>query len=75
MLFSMITLKGFLFANIPSRTFPHSEFWRIFTAPYTTLDGVYGVVSIIIAFWWLLSLFPGYVILSLLRKESTRVSI
>lgn len=58
---NLITLNGLFFANIPSVTFPYNEYWRIFTAPFATLDGVYGVVSVIIAFWWLCSLFPGYV--------------
>ena len=48
-------------ANIPSRTFPQFEFWRIFTAPLACLEGLVGSVGLLIAFWWLLSLFPYYV--------------
>jgi hypothetical protein len=58
-------MNGFLFADIPSKTFSHNfELWRLFFAPFATLDGLYGLMSLIISFWWLISLFPGYVNLS-----------
>lgn len=74
MIYNCASENGLIFANIPNRTFPSKEVWRLITAPYATIDGLYGLLSIVVSFWWLISLLPSYVSLQLCRKESIRVS-
>lgn len=74
LVYNLVSMNGLYFANIPSVTFLYNEYWRIFTAPFATLDGFYGLLSIVVGFWWLTSLFPGYVLLNLRRSASTRAS-
>lgn len=72
MILCVTVIPNLALANIPSATFGNFELWRIFTAPIATLEGFLGVMGLVMAFWWLLSLFPEYVHAQSLRKGSTR---
>ena len=47
--------------NIPTKVVEDLQLWRLITANLGVIEGVYGVLSIVISFWWLFSLFPYYV--------------
>lgn len=68
--YNQISLQGMLFANIPSATFEYHEYWRLFTAPFTSLEGMYGLFSVCVSFWWFASLLPQFVRKRIFRKDN-----
>lgn len=51
----------FLMMNQPAKTIYDLELWRIFSASFGIISGMYGWIGLIIDVWWFMSVFPYYV--------------